>query len=365
MRAFCDSGRRVPVGRWLAVAVVMMVSITTAPAVARANCHRVHASSLVGARIAAGQPLLVDLAPLTPNCYDHAAERRFRDDHSDLGAQLGIADSRINRAAANIEDAVKRSGGCDAKRNRKYSSDKAQVVLTQVIPEAETSIEGIKDDLASMFEFGNSSFALQNKDVYYSLRSNVTTLQRAIDRADAMISPISNLKQAAQNLGKFDCRAAHTGAKVATAIWQDIDKEIALGHRNIAALLNKFSKAPCKDFAPQGAPMSPGQISGAAGGGGTQRGSAGQLSLVAPRRLRVTDGSKLPLTLTAHAKGFVRIELARDRTVVTGISALVNRGSGSVSIEIPNGASHGVAKLSVVFVRSHHVATTTLSIKIT
>ena len=110
--------------------------------------------------------------------------------------------------------------------------------------------------------------------------------------------------------------------------------------------------------------MSPGQVSGAAGGGGTQRSSAGKLDILAPRQLRGTKGAVLPLTLSARAGGFVRIELTRGKTSVTGISALMDRGTAGLSIALPRGASRGIARLEVLFSSSHRIRVTTLSIRI-
>ena len=108
--------------------------------------------------------------------------------------------------------------------------------------------------------------------------------------------------------------------------------------------------APCKDIVPL-APLTPSQVSRAAGGGGTQQRSAGTLVVLAPLTVKLAahGTSKLSITLKAKDSGGVGLSLARGTTLLASGTGQMLPGSSGLRIALPRGAKPGTVSLRVSF----------------
>ena len=335
----------------LAVAAV----VTLVPAIAHASCRPV-------ARASSGT-VISGVVP-TVKCFERTLEQDFRRHYARFQSDEAEATLQTQLGISNIENPVKaptHGGTCNSDDyNRSYSHRKARVVLDSLVPTAREFLDKARDDLQDMSEA--AAFAASNHQVLSSLADEWVALHREVD---SLYTANNRIETGAKQLDALNCEDALTSAEVAQ---QTKDTATRLGEkarRAIDKLLSGFDHEPCKDFSSESSPMSAGQISRAAGGGGTQTGRAGRLDILAPRRISGQRGTRLPLTLKARAPGAFRIDLTRGKTEATGVNGLIRRGAASLRIVLPHAAARGPAKLRIVFSSSHRaVATKTITIRI-
>lgn len=342
--------------RFLLLALV--AAAFPASASARTRCH----GAPVASASAQNEPL-VELTPLVPTCFDNKAEAEFRHQYGEFQADEAQQEGQASLSLANVENALKHpphGGTCKDRFNTAYSQAKAKLVLDTLLPRARKFLDGAGLDLEAMKR--ELRFAAHNKAVQASIRSQLGEFGQGLT---ALFQVNSAIRTSATKLNALDCNAALVEEENASGQFSGAMKTINDAQRAIDRRLVEFDKAPCKDLATEGAPMSPGQVNHLAGGGGTQSGNAGKLNVLAPRRLRGRKGALLPLTIRARANGFVRVELTRGRTTVTGVSGLMHRGAAGLRLTLLRGASRGIAGLRITFSSSsHRTAIKTLSIRI-
>ena len=341
----------------VALAVAAVVAFP-ASVTAHTDCAAVIAASLAGT----AEPL-VDLTPLVPRCFDSKAEDEFKHQYLEFYSDEATEGAQVTLAASNVEYMIiaKLSGTCNDRDHARVSRQRAQIVLGQLLPSARKYLDRMGFDLVAMQRA--IGFASENTGVQASLKTQLEALDGELK---SLFQVNGTIRAAANKLQALSCDAAVADAELGFTQFTNAMKGIRAARDEISRLLVEFDRAPCKDFAKQVNPMPAGQVSAAAGGGGTQRGTAGKLDVLAPRQLHLVagGGAVLPLTLTAHANGFVRIELTRGKTMVTGVSGLMSTGSAGLRIAVPSGASRGSAELRVVFSSSHQTLVATVSIRI-
>ncbi len=331
-----------------------------APATTHVQCRAHATASTAAAPRASSKEELVDLAPLTPNCFDRRGEAKFKAEFAAFRSNETLWGGRAALALKNITDAVEHpphGGRCSDTYNAAYSRAKARAVLSDLLPAARKYLDSARRRKGQMA----SSFAGTNAQV----DAGIIRVARELGQTLADAARVNTgIEAAATDLSALNCDVAQSSAESWWKSLLNIFTRLLAGEHQIDTLLQDFDKAPCKDFATEGAPMSPSQVSHAAGGSGSQSATAGKLQVIAPRRLRGAPGGVLTVSLRAHASGFLRLEMTHGKTTITGFSALMKRGAASVRVALPKGATRGLAKLWIVFSSSNQTKFTTLTVRV-
>ena len=173
--------------RFLGLLVMAVAAATLASPAAALGCVHGNAASLHAARRPSAKEPLVDIRPLTPTnpCWDQGAENAFRRQYAKLGVDRGLVGFQINLAVNNVIDAVNRLGGCSTDHNKKYTSDKARVILDTVLPAARASLGDARLNVGEMRQ--NLYFANLNMEVRTSLEARITGLDKQVESLSRVI----------------------------------------------------------------------------------------------------------------------------------------------------------------------------------
>jgi hypothetical protein len=138
-----------------------------------------------------------------------------------------------------------------------------------------------------------------------------------------------------------------------------------------SALTALYESSACEKATDVVSPMSATQVSRSAGGGGTQRGGKGDLSVVAPKRLKLKKrgATKLPMTLKASRPGLIEIWLKRGQKLTLNTHGTAfKEGKTGLRLDVPHAAAKTAKRklqLKITFTPSGAVdATQTINLTI-
>jgi hypothetical protein len=229
-------------------------------------------------------------------------------------------------------------------------------VQLDLLPQAETAMEELLGDLNAAYDESKQNTARMIEDAHAALadvavyRSKLDALGLGFDamqRASHVAAKRGIQSLIASGLGQIDAGIAklyqagnhwEAAAKALLAYhydealnqlesaayaYNDAHTAIYAGFSLTSSAIAAVEEAsPCTD-ADAAAPMSATQISRATGGTGTQHGSRGEFSIIAPNRLKLRKHgpTTLPLTLQTSTHGQIELWLSRGNKSVIEIQA--------------------------------------------
>ena len=192
-----------------------------------------------------------------------------------------------------------------------------------------------------------------------------------LEGATKQFSGVVDLQEAAANaLIASNCELSGTQHESAQQLEEALDAPWLAGANGITKALNDlYESSPCKDDVDSSPPMSDGQIDRAAGGGGVQHGGGTQdLSVVAPKRLKVSKHGPvvLPLTLKPATHGAIEIWFTQGKRLILNAHVTsYRRAAFGLRLTLSSAAATSSLQLKIVFSTGATAVKPTRTIKLT
>jgi hypothetical protein len=295
-------------------------------------------------------------------------ERAFYSLTAYLGWPARMGEADVPLAAVTVEDDLGEAFG--------YSKSST----ARMIEAATRALASLATYRSKLDRVGHLFDAMQRNARFTSRRGVMSLINAGLSRIDAGISELYHAGNEWEASARaflaysYDSALAHLSTGALT-YGQGLGHDVEGGAGTISSALNALDEsASCHGASDTVASMSPRQIDRAAGGGGTQRNRQADLTLLAPKRLRLAKrgATTLPLTVTiagprpsmctrATSAGCTRLELwlTRGKKLVLNLHGTVFKpGAFGLKLRVPRSVGRSTLTLRLAVVPPEGVSPT-------
>lgn len=227
----------------------------------------------------------------------------------------------------------------------------------RMLQEAGEALASLPSYRAKLDAVGLDLDAMQRRSRFTDRRGVLSLIDSALAQIDAGIAKHyqagDHWEAAANAFLALSYDAADASMEAGALTFLDGARATQAGELQISAAIATLAElSSCEDVSAVTSPLSATQVNRRAGGGGTQRRGGDDLSLVAPKRLKLhkRGSTRLPITLKVSKPGVIEVWLGRGKKLILNIQVgALRKGEFSLLLNVPHTTSKRDLKLKLAF----------------